>query len=413
MLETLFKRPSILAHYQEAPYLHERERYLSQCAENGYSQSMLHKIAWIQLSVSHSIELNRSKITMADIEKAVNQRSHLINRSANKQNSQSSHQLFVHIVSQWLNSLGYLELPSDKPTPFTGYITDFVSFLDDRGLSPITISTRCERLEWLFTHLSPYHHSLRTVSITDIDSFIETKAHQGWQRSSLASLASSLRSFFHYAESQKWCADGIAAAIETPRIYTHEDLPNGPEWEEVQQLLDRTRGNSPADIRDHAILMLLSVYGFRRGEIAHLKLDDIDWEHEQIKISHSKQYYNQSYPLVFEAGEAILRYLREVRPHCQHRSLFLTLSAPIRPLSPSSISAVARTHLNAIGVKLSHNGAHCLRHACAGHLLASGFSLKQIGDHLGHRSANSTLRYTKIDLAGLRQVAELDLGRLL
>ena len=416
MLETLFKRSSILARYQEAPYLHEREYFLSQCAENGYSQSMLYKVAWIQLSVSHCIELNQGKITMGDIEQAVNERTRFINLPANKQNSQSSHKLFVHIVSQWLNSLNCLEQPSEEQKfvkVFKDYITNFVGFLNERGLSSITISTRCERLEWLFTHLSPYHHSLRTISITDIDSFIETKAHQGWQRSSLASLASSLRSFFYYAESQKWCADGIAAAIETPRIYTHEDLPNGPEWEEIQQLLDRTRGNSPANIRDHAILMLLSVYGFRRGEVAYLKLDDIDWTHEQIKISHSKQYHYQSYPLVFEVGEAILRYLHEVRPHCQHRSLFLALSAPIRPLSPSSISAVARTHLNAIGVKLSHNGAHCLRHACAGHLLASGFSLKQIGDHLGHRSANSTLRYTKIDLAGLRQVAELDLGRLL
>ena len=413
MLETLFKRPSILTRYQEAPYLYERECYLSQCAENGYSLSMLHKIAWIQLSVSHSIQLNRGKITMDNIEKAINERAYFINMSNNKQNSQSSHQLFIHIVSQWLNSLGYLEMPSDEKSPFKSYITDFVSFLDERGLSPVTISTRCERLEWFFNYLSPHHHLLQTITISDIDGFIKTKSDQGWKRSSLASLASSLRSFFHYAESKKWCAVGIAKAIETPRIYTCEDLPEGPKWEDVQKLLDSTRGNSPADIRDHAILILLSVYGFRRGEVAQLKLDDIDWVHEQIKILHSKQYYSQTYPLVFEVGEAILRYLRVVRPHCKHRTLFMTLSAPVRPLSPSSISAVARAHLNALGVKLSHNGAHCLRHACAGHLLASGFSLKQIGDQLGHRSANSTLKYTKIDLTGLRQVAELDLGRLL
>jgi site-specific recombinase XerD len=60
-----------------------------------------------------------------------------------------------------------------------------------------------------------------------------------------------------------------------------------------------------------------------------------------------------------------------------------------------------------------HSGAHCLRHACASHLLASGFTLKEIGDHLGHRSVNSTFDYAKIDLAGLREVAELDLRRLL
>ena len=414
MLETIFKRPSILARYREAPYLHERECFLSQCAASGYSQSMLNKIAWVQLAISHCIDLDHGKVTMHDIERAVNERRRFINLPVNKNGSQSSHQLFIHITKQWLSSLGFLERPTNAETPFVAQITAFIRFLsDERGLSQITISTRSERLRWLFDYLSPHHHSLHTISITDVDNFIESMANQGWKRSSLSSLASSLRSFFRYAEAQGWCATGIADAIETPRIYTLEGLSEGPEWEEVQHLLDSTSGNCPADIRDHAILMLLSIYGLRRGEVAQLKLDDFDWTSEQIKVSRSKQRYTQLYPLVFEVGEAILRYLCEVRPYCKHRTLFLTLSAPIRPLSPGSISAVARTHLNAIGVTLSRRGAHCLRHACAGHLLASGFSLKQIGDHLGHRAANSTLSYTKIDLAGLRQVAELDLGRVL
>jgi integrase len=159
--------------------------------------------------------------------------------------------------------------------------------------------------------------------------------------------------------------------------------------------------------------MLLAVYGLRRGEVARLQLDDLDWAGERIVVLRPKQRRIQCYPLMAAVGEAILRYLREVRPRCMHRTLFLTLAAPIRPLSASSITPIARARLSALGVALSPRGAHCLRHACASHLLASGFSLKQIGDHLGHRAANSTLSYTKIDLAGLRQVAELDLRRLL
>jgi site-specific recombinase XerD len=65
------------------------------------------------------------------------------------------------------------------------------------------------------------------------------------------------------------------------------------------------------------------------------------------------------------------------------------------------------------GVKLNRAGAHCLRHTCASQLLDASFTLKQIADHLGHRSINSTRIYTKIDLPSLRQVAELDLGALL
>ncbi|MBU1170013.1 MAG: tyrosine-type recombinase/integrase, partial [Proteobacteria bacterium] len=154
-------------------------------------------------------------------------------------------------------------------------------------------------------------------------------------------------------------------------------------------------------------------YGFRRGEVAQLKLDDIDWIGEKIRVSRPKQRKTQCYPLIMEVGESILRYLREIRPRSPHRYIFLSLAAPIRPLSPHSISAVARSRLKAIGVTLSWQGAHCLRHSCARHLLDSGFSLKEIGDHLGHRTVNSTLNYTKIDISGLRQVAELDLRGVL
>jgi site-specific recombinase XerD len=74
---------------------------------------------------------------------------------------------------------------------------------------------------------------------------------------------------------------------------------------------------------------------------------------------------------------------------------------------------MVRMRLTKQGVKLDRRGAHCLRHACASHLVNTGFTLKQIADHLGHRSMNTTRIYTKINLPGLREVAELDLGGLL
>ena len=97
----------------------------------------------------------------------------------------------------------------------------------------------------------------------------------------------------------------------------------------------------------------------------------------------------------------------------QVHAVFLTIKAPHRPLSGASISAMVRMRLVKQGVTLDRVGAHCLRHACAGQLMDAGFTLKQIADHLGHRSMSSTRIYTKIDMRGLRQVAELDLGALL
>jgi site-specific recombinase XerD len=171
-------------------------------------------------------------------------------------------------------------------------------------------------------------------------------------------------------------------------------------------LIGSVSGDQPHHIRDKAILMLLAIYGFRRGEVARLRLDEVNCEHEVISVARPKQRRAQPYPLVHGVGEALLRYLREVRPRCAHREIFLTLKAAFRPLSPSGLYRVVNSRLSQFDIQIPRRGPHSLRHACAGHLVAEGFSLKEIGDHLGHRSACATRIYAQVDLAGLREVAK-------
>jgi integrase/recombinase XerD len=159
--------------------------------------------------------------------------------------------------------------------------------------------------------------------------------------------------------------------------------------------------------------MLLAVYGLRRGEVVALRLEDFDWEGEMLIVRHGKRQRPRSYPLCRSVGDAVLRYLREARPRSTCRELFLRLRAPLRPLSPVGLGCVVRSRLLASSVKSAHYGPHSLRHACASHLLAQGLSLKEIGDHLGHQSPETTRIYAKVDLVGLRAVANLDLEGLL
>jgi len=184
--------------------------------------------------------------------------------------------------------------------------------------------------------------------------------------------------------------------------------------EEVKRVLDATSTkDDPVKIRDHAVLLLLVLYGLRCGEVERLTLDDLDWDEEQIHVTRPKIRRAQCYPLSAVVGDAILRYLRKARPRCSHRALFITIDAPFRPLSAQGVRTMVRRRLTEQGVQLKRCGAHCLRHACAGQLLDAGFTLKQIADHLGHRSMNTTRIYTKIDLHGLRQAGEFDIGGLL
>jgi len=410
MFETLFTRPHILARHRAGPCPIARERFVRHCQEQGFSRSYLRKIAWVLLAFAQSVDLCRpDRLTRQEIEFAVDHRIRFARRSECADDSRSSRLLFIHIATAWLRFLGYLEEEQREPKPYANYIEDFANFLrDERGLSPATITFRREQVAHFLAKVWRPDRSLSAIVIQDVDAYLAHQGRHGWSRASLHTLADALRSFFRYAEAQGWTS-GIAAAIAAPRLFAQEGLPLGPTWGDVQRLVASFSGAGAADLRDRAIVLLLAVYGLRRSEVARLCLEDVDWAGEILQVTRPKQRCTQPYPLDPVVGDAILRYLQEARPRCVHRQLFLTLAAPIRPLRAACISPIVRSRLTALGIQVPHRGSHCLRHACARHLLAAGFSLKQIGDQLGHRSTAATREYVKVDLDGLRQVAELDL----
>lgn len=119
------------------------------------------------------------------------------------------------------------------------------------------------------------------------------------------------------------------------------------------------------------------------------------------------------YPLARSVGDSIVRYLKEARPQSGHREIFLTLIAPFRPITSSTVYPIVASRLRPIAGALKHHGPHALRHSCATHLLDEGHSLKEVGDHLGHRNTETTRIYAKVNLAALQEVAKFDLGGLL
>lgn len=282
----------------------------------------------------------------------------------------------------------------------------------ERGLSTTTIRHRIwhatQFLSWFATKNCPF----AAVSVADIDTFYGLNAPR-WSRVSMATSAKALRAFFVYAERRHWCSLGIATAIESPRVFRQENLPIGPSWTDVQRLLDNTYSDQPRDIRDRAILMLFAIYGLRSGEVSVLRLGDCNWENETITVRRSKVRRSQEYPITYQVGTTIIRYLKVVRPSCEHREVFLTLKAPFRPISSGGLYNIVSGRLSKLKIVTNHHGPHTLRHACASHLLAEGLSFKEIGDLLGHRRIDSTRIYAKVDIAGLRAVADFDLGGVL
>jgi site-specific recombinase XerD len=143
-----------------------------------------------------------------------------------------------------------------------------------------------------------------SVSLTPV---VTTKYFTGavagrWKRTSVSFHVQSLRSFFRYASSRGWCAAGIAESIDAPRLYTYENLPQGPSREEVKKLVTSVNGTSPGQIRSRCAILFCAVYGLRVGEVRRLRLEDIDWTEEKICVRRSKQRKVQTYPLTTEVG---------------------------------------------------------------------------------------------------------------
>jgi site-specific recombinase XerD len=197
--------------------------------------------------------------------------------------------------------------------------------------------------------------------------------------------------------------------IQGPRLYAQMDLPSGPTWKDIERLIDSIGAKSPSDIRDRAIVLLFAMYGLRSSEVVNLRLDDINWQDSQITFTRTKQRRTEEYPLAAVVGNALIYYLRTVRQRSTYREVFLTRIAPYKPLSVQALHSLLGRRM--VKAEISpQRSPKSLRHACATHLLNEGLSLKEIGDHLGHRKLSTTQVYAKVDLPNLCKVAQFNFG---
>lgn len=182
-------------------------------------------------------------------------------------------------------------------------------------------------------------------------------------------------------------------------------MPSILEQGQIATVLESARADTtPAGLRNHSILRLLATYGLRSGEIRNLRIEDIDWRSETIRVRHSKTGACSFLPLMAPAGEAVLAYLRSGRPATDAREIFIRTRAPYRKLE--KLYSLVRRRLCDAGIKPPGKcGPHIFRHARAVEMLRSSIPQKVIGDLLGHRSTASTAPYLKLATEDLRAIA--------
>lgn len=308
-------------------------------------------------------------------------------------------------VEQMLLVLGHLKPAARPPEPSFGGLAEgfFDSLREERGLRPTTVAPYRSHLAALEDHLADREADLGSLMPADVDVVVQWFAGR-MALTSLGSACSALRHLLRWLFREGRLPRDLSGCVGKPQAYRLATIPRSIPWGDIERTLEGIDGNTVVGSRDFAMLVLMVLYGLRAKEIAAVTLDDIDWRTETIHISKRKCGHSTRYPLSPMAGSALLAYLRD-RPKTGSRRVFIQARSPFLPVDHAVVSSRAQHHLRRAGVKVHRPGSHTLRHSCAQRLLESDFSLKVIGDYLGHRVPSSTEVYTKVAIESLREVA--------
>jgi integrase/recombinase XerD len=301
------------------------------------------------------------------------------------------------------------ELASIPTTPTLDKIAAYRTYLVSvRGLAPATVAKHASMVsEFLhFIRYDAHPEKLHNLHLTDVEAFI-TQVGRRLGRASMQDVIAILRSLLRFLVAEGTLSTSVDTQIEAPRCFRQERLPRALPWMSVRSLLHSIDRSTPKGRRDYAILLMIATYGLRSGEIAALKLDDVSWRSRTLRVPRPKVGSPLSLPLTDEVATALLAYLRRGRPSSIHRELFLRARIPLGPIESTTVSDIFDTWAGPAGIRLPPRagGPHCLRHSVAVHLLREGVSMKTIGDLLGHRSAESTCVYLRLQTEDLRNVA--------
>ena len=308
-----------------------------------------------------------------------------------------------------LNSLNRLKLtpPLEAPVskdPASVILDRYRIFLTaERSLAMVTAARYIDCLRpFLSQRVLDGGLDLRNLRPADVTAFVVARCPQ--LNAGVAKLTvTALRSFLGFLH-----LDGVterSLVHAAPKVLRRRlaGLPKGLEPDQVRRLLAACDVDTAVGCRDLAILTLLVRLGLRRGEVARLRLDDIDWRAGTISV-HGKDNCYERVPLPPDVGHRVAEYLQHGRPtDAQGRTVFVRHFAPHHALSTARVSTIVADAARRAGLGRVH--AHRLRHTAATELLRAGASLPEIGQLLRHRHTATTAIYAKVDRDNLRLIA--------
>jgi len=300
----------------------------------------------------------------------------------------------------YLREIGVVPPEVSSLDPVSQILERYRGYLaTERGLVQSSISVNMRVAESFCSKRGLRLEELSAAEVTVYVAAFSARSSVGWSKKTVSALASFLR-FLHVTGVT---THPLAAAL--PKVAGHRrNVPCELDEGDFARLLGGCDCSRDVGLRDCAILTVLWRLGLRRGEVAGLRVDDIDWRRGEITVR-GKGNRQELLPIPIDVGEAIARYLhdghRRVPPGC--RALFVQVRAPEGAMSPNGVADVVARLSCRVG--LPAMGAHRLRHGTATQLVRNGASWPEIAQVMRHRTVAVTASYATVDPALTSELA--------
>ncbi len=276
----------------------------------------------------------------------------------------------------------------------------------ERGLSSATLAnylpaTRC----FLTERFGNGALLLRQLKAVDLSKSVLRYARSTSPGSAKVRV-SALRAFLRFAFREGKIETDLASAVPTVANWRLASVPPSLNPQQIACLLNSCDQSTCVGQRDHTVLLLLWRLGLRAGEVVAMRLEDLHWRAGEMTVR-GKGQRRARLPMPQDVGQALATYLRQGRPSCSSRRVFVRLRAPHRSFASSvAICSLVRRALDRAGLRPERKGAHLLRHSLATEMVRRGASLDEIAQILRHNSPTTTEIYAKVDISALRELAQ-------
>ena len=400
----MVERLWVLAHEAKGPLVDYLDSFASSLVEQGFKQRDLGR--QVRVAANFSGWLRTKEVLVRDITDEHTRR-FLQTAWMRRSIRQGGHAALRRLI-QFLRQREIIckRAECSKRTAIEQVVDRYGVYLQqEQGLCDKTLIQYCPFIaRFLSERFGSGQIDLAALCAGDVVGFVRRQAARlSPARGKSATIA--LRSFLRYLRCRGEIQLDLVAAVPTVPNWSMTGIPKAIAVDHVRAALAHCRRDTPIGCRDYAILLLLARLGLRASEIVSLDLDSIDWVEGSIAVQ-GKGGYATRLPLPIEVGEAIACYLRQGRPACSDRALFLSVNAPIRRLgSSTTIGTIVNAALTRACIATPHRGPHQFRHALAADMLRHGATLTEIGSLLRHRHPKTTAIYAKVDFAALRPLS--------